>query len=278
VSAGTWVLERCDNDRFPFRVRILDAQDRPVLRLRAQHRWPGANQNIFCLLEHGRDDATTGGEELERVPVVAIQRRGVRLSVVLDRPKYKRCDFLFVRRARKDRPDETFEQIFWQTQTAMVQRRPKILPPALRSRDQLTVAIDARERYPWRFACATTVRRRLDRGDYALMDGDTPVAAVERKTFENVLADLGVLPLLHQRLMDLATMEHHAFVIEAPYEDFLNPAKLHHYSAAFCAAAIGELYVALPRLRIVFCANRKAANAWTAGYFAAVQAKRRASA
>jgi hypothetical protein len=138
----------------------------------------------------------------------------------------------------------------------MVQRRPKIVPPALRARDRLTVAIDARERYPWRFAGATTVRKRLDRGDYALMDGDTPVAAVEQKTFDNVLADLGVLPLLHQRLLDLTTIEHHALVIEAPYEDFLNPAKLHHYNPSFCAAAIAELYVALAGLRVVFCANR----------------------
>jgi ERCC4 domain-containing protein len=273
MSAGTWVLERCEGERFPYRVQVLDPSGRPVLRLRAQDRWPAANQNIFCL----REDATTGdafpGEEIERVDVVALQRRGVRLSVVLDRPRYKRCDFLFLKRSYKNRPDESYEQIFWQTQTSMLQRRPKIAPPTLRSRAQLTVAIDARERYPWRFAGSTVVRKRLDSGDYALLDGDQPVAIVERKTFENMLADFGVMPLLHQRLMELSAHEHHALVIEAPYESFLDRGKLHHYSPAFCAAVIADLYVAHPRLRIVFCANRKAANAWTASYFAAVWAK-----
>ena len=272
MTAGTWVLQRCDSERFPFRVVVLDASGRTVLQLRTQDRWPAANQNIFCL----REDAATEpavGDEIERVAIVALQRRGVRMSVVLDRARYKRCDFLFLRHTYKNRPEEDYEQIFWQTQTSMVQRRPKFVPPVLRTRDQFTVAIDARERYPWRFAGGSVVRKRLDAGDYALMDGDTPRAVVERKTFENMLADFGVLPLLHQRLMDLASRDYHALVIEAPYEDFINPKRLHHYSASFCAAAIADLYAAHPRLRIVFCSNRKAANAWTASFFAAVWAR-----
>ena len=272
MSAGTWIIERCDSDRFPFRIRILDAAGNVSLQLRAQDRWPAANRNIFCLREDASAAETPPGDEIERVPIVALQRRGVRTSVVLDRPRYKRCDFLFVRRSYKSRPDESFEQIFWQTQTSMVQRRPKIVPTVLKSRRLLTIAIDARERYPWRFAGSTIVRRRLDSGDYALMDGELPLARVERKTFANMLADFGVMPLLHQRLLELASHEHNALVIEAPYEDFLQPAKVRHYSASFCAAAIAELYVSYPRLRIVFCSNRKTANAWTASYFAAVWA------
>jgi hypothetical protein len=40
-------------------------------------------------------------------------------------------------------------------------------------------------------------------------------------------------------------------VIEAPYEDFLSPDKVHHWSAAFCARAIADLYAVFPRLRVV---------------------------
>ena len=275
MSAGTWVLQRCDSDRFPFRIRIEDASGRVSLQLRAQDRWPAANRNIFCLREDASAEDLAAGEEIERVPIVALQRRGVRTSVVLDRARYKRCDFVILRRNYKSRPDESFEQIFWQTQTAMVQRRPKMVPPVLKSRRALTIAVDARERYPWRFAGSIVVRRRLDSGDYALLDGDSPRAVVERKTFDNMLADFGVLPLLHQRLMELASHENNALVIEAPYEDFLSPAKLHHYSPAFCAAAIAELYVNYPNLRITFCSNRKTANAWTASFFAAVWEKSR---
>jgi hypothetical protein len=104
------------------------------------------------------------------------------------------------------------------------------------------------------------------------MDGERVVAVVERKTFENLLADFGVMPALHQRLLELAGYEHHALVIEAPYEDFLTDKKVHDYTPAFCARAIAELYALHPRLRVVFCANRKTANEWTRNYFAAIWA------
>lgn len=66
-------------------------------------------------------------------------------------------------------------------------------------------------------------------------------------------------------------------MVEAPYEDFLDSRKVHHYTPAFCAAAIAEIYAAHPGLRIVFCANRKTANEWARNYFAAVWAQVRGS-
>ena len=70
----------------------------------------------------------------------------------------------------------------------------------------------------------------------------------------------------------------HAFVIEAPYEDFLDPKKTRPYSASFCAAAIAQVYSSHPRLRLVFCTNRKTANEWTRNYFSAVWNQRADSA
>jgi len=116
----------------------------------------------------------------------------------------------------------------------------------------------------------TTDRGNLPSGDYALMDGDRILAVVERKTLENLLADFGMMPVLHQRLAELATYDNHALVVEASYADFLNPKKVHHYTVAFCARAIAELYALHSNLRIHFCANRKVANEWTRHYFAAV--------
>src|SRR5437773_2566387 len=80
------------------------------------------------------------------------------------------------------------------------------------------------------------------------------------------------MDVLRRRLLELSSYEHHALDIESPYEDFLNPAKVHHWSAAFCARAIADLYARYPRLRIVFCANRKIAETCTRNYFAAVSA------
>jgi hypothetical protein len=104
-----------------------------------------------------------------------------------------------------------------------------------------------------------------------LEDGE-PAAVIERKTFDSLLADFGAVPILHQRLLELSSVEYHALVVEAAYEDFLNSKKLHHYKPSFCAALIAELYASHPCLRLVFCANRKTANAWAQHYFAAVWA------
>jgi hypothetical protein len=266
-----WVLERSLNAKFPYRLQILEAGNL-WLALRVQDRWPGANQNIFCLRESEPPAPDEALEEVERVDLIALQRRGPRLSVVLDRARRKRCDFLFLSRSYKNRPSVSYEQIFWQTQQSMRQRRPSVRLATNRQSTELAIRIASDERYPWRFTASQVSRGRLSVGDYALWDEGRPVAVVERKTFDNLLADFGAMPVLHQRLLELAAQEQHAFVVEAAYEDFLNPKKLHHYSPTFCAAAIAELYASHPRLRIVFCANRKTANAWVQQYFSAVWA------
>lgn len=271
ASRYAWVLQRTRNTRFPYRLLILDG-DTPWLVLRAQDSWPGANQNIFCLRESQPPDLDELLEEVERVDLVAMQRRGSRLSIVLDRARRKRCDFLFLTRTAKNRPGVTYEQIFWQTQRSMQQRRPgaRLTPP--RNPASLSIVIASEERYPWRFPGSHVSRGRLAAGDYALVRSEEVLAVVERKTFENLLADFGALPVLHQRLLELSSHQHHALVIEAPYEDFLSPRKLRYYTPSFCAAVIAELYAQHPRLRIVFCANRKTANAWVQRYFAAIAA------
>lgn len=271
MTVALWILERCASERFPYRLQILKAGE-PWLTFRVQDRWPAANRNIFCLREKEPPEPGEVLEEVERVPIVALQRRGRRLSVILARGRYRRCDFLFLTKRYKGRPAEEYEQIFWQTQQSMRQRRPRVRLASAQSGRDFTVCVATEERYPWRFPGSTTLRGSLAVGDYALMDGDKIIAVVERKTFENFLADLGVMPLLHQRLLELAACEQHALVIETPYEDFLDSRKVHHYTPAFCAAAIADLYAAHPGLRIVFCANRKMANEWARNYFAAVWA------
>ena len=264
-----WVLERTGNDRFPYRLQILEDGD-PWLVLRVQGNWPGANQNIFCLRESDPPAPDEVLKEVERVGLLALQRRGPRLSLVLDRPRHKRCDFLFLTRPYKSRPGTSYEQIFWQTQQSMRQRRPTANLATRQKSGELSIRIASDERYPWRFPAGLVSRGRLAVGDYALLEQGEPVAVIERKTFDNLLADFGAMPILHQRLLELSSVENHALVVEAAYEDFLNPTKLHHYRPSFCATAIAELYASHPRLRLIFCANRKTANAWAQHYFGAV--------
>lgn len=269
MMQGTWILERCASDRFPYRLQIL-REDKPWLVLRTQDRWPAAGRHIFCLREDESPPPEEVLEELERVDIVAFHERGRRISVVLDRKRYKRCDFLFLTRSYKRQPGESYEQIFWLTQRSIEQHRPAYKLVSHQGNTESVVRIHSNERYPWRFPGMHTERGTLPTGDYALMDGDRMLALVERKTLDNLLADFGMMPVLHQRLAELATHGNHAFLVEAPYSDFLNPKKVHHYTPGFCAKAIAELYALHPTLRIVFCANRKIANEWTKHFFAAV--------
>ena len=269
MAAGIWILERTANDRFPYRLQII-REDAPRLVLRTQDRWPAAGRHLFCLREVQSPEPDEELAEVERVGITAFNERGRRISVILDRARYKRCDFLFLQKSYKGRPEETYEQVFWLTQRAMQQHRPAFKLVSRPADSEMVVRMDSNEKYPWHFPGAVTERGTVACGDYALMDGDAILAVVERKTFDNVLADFGVMPVLHQRLAELAARQNHALVIEASYADFLNPKKVHHYTPSFCAKAIAELHALHPALRIVYCANRKAANEWTRSYFTAL--------
>ena len=86
MTVGLWILEHSDNERFPYRLQILKGAE-PWLTLRVQDRWPAANRNIFCLRENEPPEPGEVLEEIERLPVVALQCRGRRVSVVLDRSR-----------------------------------------------------------------------------------------------------------------------------------------------------------------------------------------------
>ena len=109
-----------------------------------------------------RDRTIEIGDEVERVPIVAIQRFGKRMTVILDRARQKRCDFQIVEKAYKvPEPDgpTTYEQIFWFTQTSMQQRRPRgvrLHSSAAPAEARVRIASD--ERYPWSFGGLTTER------------------------------------------------------------------------------------------------------------------------
>ncbi len=267
-----FILEQVDNERFPYRLTLRQGE-KLLLALRVQEKWPGQKGNVFCLRE---DAGAADGDwqppegEIERVPVVSLKRYGKRLAVVLDRPKNKRCDFLFLMKKYKNRDGE-YEQIFWRTQKALTQNRPKVKLSTYRS-GELSVIIDAAERYPWRFPDCDVRREQLPVGDYALKGEHSLSAIVERKTFDNLLAEFARMPSFHQQLGELSAYRHSALVVEANYSDFLNPNKLKYYPPAFTAKALAELFAFHPGLTISFAGNRKLANEWTLRFFSAVSA------
>ena len=263
-----WIVEKTRDARFPYRIRI-EQNGRVLLCVRAQDAWPGAGKQIFCL----RETAADAEAELtlhEKVPVAHLSRLGRKLSLALDRPQRKRCEFLKLEKPRKD-GSGTFEQIFLRTQMA-VRAHKSAKRTELVARGVGHVVIDSAERYPWRFPGAEISRRKLPSGDYALRHDERLVCVVERKTRDNFLGDLSQLKVLQQQLAELATYPHAALVIEAQYRDFGDPKHLGPWPAAHVQRVLAELSVLFPAVRIVFAGNRKLANLWTQRFFAAATA------
>lgn len=264
--ATAWIVHRTTNVRFPYRIR-LEQDGVAILTVRAHAAWPGAGTSVFCLRERTLDPAEPL-EPVERVPVAHLARIGRKLSVTLDRPTRKRCEFLKV---LKPAPDggERHEQFFLRTEAAARAHRTKgavELVPAT----ALDVVVDAREPYPWAFPGARVTQRRLPVGDYALLLDDRVVAVAERKTLENLLTDLAAVKGLHQQLAELGGYPHAAFVVEGTYADLGDPKRIGPWSATHLLRAVAELTVLHPRVQVVFAGNRKLGNVWTQRWFAAI--------
>jgi hypothetical protein len=269
---ATWIVERTASRRFPFRVSI-EQEGRLVAAFRTQGRWPGPGQQVFCLRERELDPAEPL-DEIERVPVAHLARVGRKLTVALDRPNRKRCEFLVVRKEKVD-GSGAYEQVFFRTESGIRAHRSRTRVELRAPDAALHVVIDSGERYPWRFPGATVERRKLAVGDYALLDAGRVAAVVERKSFDNILGDLGAIQALHQTLADLASHEAAALVIEAQYADFLDPRRVAgRWPPAYLARALAEVTALHPTLPVVFAGNRKLANLWTERFFPAVQTRR----
>lgn len=270
---STWLVERTHSRRFPFRVSI-EQDGRLLLAVRAQAAWPGPGQQIFCLRERELDPVESL-EPLEQAPVARLSRVGRKLVVVLDRAQRKRCEFLTVEKPRRDGRG-SYEQVFFRTESGIRahRSRSRVELRAAPVPSTVSVVIDSAERYPWRFPEADVQRRKLPVGDYGLFVGEHLRAVVERKSFDNLLTDVGAIQALHQQLADLGSTPAAAFVIEADYRDFLDPTRLKgRWPAAHLARVLGELAALHPTLPIIYAGNRTVANAWTRNFFLAIAAR-----
>jgi ERCC4-type nuclease len=271
MPSALWRVERTVSRQFPVRISI-DQDGRRIIAVRAKAVWPGPGQNIFCLREQEFDPAEPL-VLLEQVPVASFTRVGRKLSVVLDRPQRKRCEFLVVEKPRRD-GNGTYEQVFFRTESGIRAHRSRSRLELRPAPETLTIVIDSAERYPWRFPGATVTKRKLAVGDYGLLTGGQIAGVVERKSFDNLLGDVGALQALHHQLADLSSFPVSALVIEAEYRDFLDPARLAgRWPAAHLARVLAELTALHPRLPIIYAGNRKSANLWTHQLFLALASR-----
>jgi len=242
----------------PFLVRLPLGVNGVALKVRET--WP-RTAKVYC---HRADEWPADLEVVERVPVRSCVRRGAAVDLVLDRGRENRSQFVFTMARGR-------EVIFWQTARTAKQARPSVSVPTSRAAGQvLHILVDSHEQYAWKFSQqqATTSRRALSAGDYAVAVGDEIVAVVERKSIADLVATLTTGKLRYV-LADLAAVGRSALVIEDRYSAIF---KLERVRPSIVADGLAEAQVRFPTVPIVFCETRQLAQEWTYRFFGAAVA------
>lgn len=230
------------------------------LWLKTKETWPRSSR-LYC---HRAEPAAPREEDvLERVVVVQCERRGPAIDLILRRGVNKRSQFIFT--SYRGRP-----VIFWQTPKAAAASRPGLRVPFARASAGAVFCIDTRERYGYTFKShgLTAVRRALPCADYAVERQGRIVAAVERKSLDDLVRSL-VDGTLNFALAELCTLPAAAVVVEAAYSQVLR----HEYTRpGFLADLIARLQVRYPSVPLVFVESRKLGEEWTFRFLQAAHA------
>jgi len=244
-----------DESSLAYLVRLPLASGPVVLKVKDV--WP-RTAKIYC---HPSTDWPADPEIVERVAVRQCRRRGAAIDLVLDRSRENRSQFVFTRARGRD-------VVFWQSARTNRKARPNVTVPRARAAGrQLEIIVDSHERYAWNFAAqqATTVRRKLTAGDYAIEDDGAVIAAVERKSLTDLVSTLtqGKLGFV---LAELAGLPHGAVVVEDRYSGVF---KLDFVRPAVVAEGLGEAAVRYPTVPILFLETRQLAQEWAYRFFGA---------
>jgi ERCC4 domain len=244
----------------PFLIRLPLTTGELVLK--ARDSWP-RTAKVYC---HRAERWPEDPEIVDQVPIRSCQRRGVAIDLVLDRPRENRSQLVFTR-IQGGR-----EGIFWQTARTTRQARPGIRVPRrlAAGQAQLTILVDSRERYPYKFAQqqAITERQALSTGDYAVAHDGEIVAVVERKGLADLVHRL-IDGQLTYALADMATIPRAAVVVEDRYSSLF---KLEHTKPGFVTEMLAALTVRYPTVPVHFAETRPLAEEWTYRFLGAALA------
>jgi len=245
----------------PFLIRI------PIgsagLVLRARETWP-RTAKVFCF--RAGDPWPEVPDLVDDVPVKLCERRGVAIDLVLDRRRENRSQFVFTR-LKGGR-----EAIFWQTSRTAAKSRPGVRLPGRRASflKYMTIQVDTRERYPYRFTNqkTSTVRGSLPVGDYGASLEDQLVAIVERKSLPDLVKGLSDGSLAFQ-MAELLSFPRAAVVVEERYSTLF---KNQYMPGGVLSDLLARIQVRYPSVPIVFCETRPLAEEWTFRFLGAALA------
>jgi hypothetical protein len=238
-----------EGSRLPYLLR-LPLPDGP-LTLATRDTWP-ATRDLYC---HELDDWPGDAETLEEVPVVRCRRRGASIELVLARRARRRSLFVFT--SKRGRP-----LIFWRSDATARTARPGVRVPGARGLERpLSIAIDDRERYPWRFAGkeVTVERRRLPSGDYAVLHEGRVIAAVERKRPAE-LATQAIAGRLSLLMAELSSLPRAAVIVEGRLSDVLKAADAQQVRSGWVPSLLASVQADHPRVPLLFAETPKLAG------------------
>ncbi len=244
------------DSKLPFLLRL------PIdggLILKARETWP-RTKSVYCYPDGQWSDSL---EIVDRQPIRSCVRRGPAIDLVLQRGRENRSQFVFTT-LKTGHPG-----VFWQTPKTSKNARVGIRVPKRKASglDEVVILIDTRERYGYRFAGQRVrlERRALRAGDYAVESDGQIIAAVERKTLQD-LARRAIDGALQYSLAELSTLPCAALVVEDRYSRLF---KLEHTAPGFVPELLARLQVRYPSVPIVFCETRPLAEQWTMRFLAA---------
>ncbi len=230
--------------------------------LKAREVWPRAAK-VYC---HRAESWPAWADIVETVPVRSCLRRGAAIDLVLDRQRENRSQFVLthVRGGR--------EAIFWQTARTAKQARPGVDLPSARAAGtaDLEIVVDSHERYPYTFGAQQvgTRRQALPAGDYGIVHDGRLLAAVERKSLDDLVSTLTSGKLKYV-LGELAALPRAGLVVEERWSAVF---KLERVRPSVVAEGLAEAQVRWPQVPIVFCETRPLAQEWTFRFLGAARA------
>ena len=153
--------------------------------------------------------------------------------------------------------------VFWRTQQTMQAARPGIRVPTARGleRRTISIAVDHRERYPWKFPRqhASMERRELPVGDYGVFFGDRLVAAVERKSMTDLMNAISS-GTLRMQLAELSSLPRGILVVEGRLSDLVKAEKEVGVSAGWLLNVVAALQAEYPGVQWLFAETRNIAQ------------------
>jgi len=213
--------------------------------LKAREPWPRAAR-VDC--SHEGTPRDEGAGLVDEAPVVLCRRRGAAIDLVLDRPQLARSQFVFT--TAWGRP-----AVWWQTQKTVQSANPGARVPRGRAAGPLSVVVDTREKYGWKFAnrlvhdgAQGTSGRRLRR------PGGRSGGCGCRAQVSGQSRHFARLPnATHGRIRMGRD------VVEADYPDLF---RTQRGRGSWLADMLGRLAVRYPEVPIIFAGSREFAEEW----------------